>query len=472
MESRSSRFPSRRNLACTSFKLGAMAILVSLGAQTIPAQANISRISGLNPVASGAGGTVAASSANAFSASENAALLASPSFRRLQLSYGWVFLFPYLTPISNVVVENNTVSDKNRSAAVDLGYRATQGQALGFRYQLFPDIMNTSLGVSTFFPWSALAYFDTGETFVPEYIMDRSRTQRPELQLGVGLEPWTHFYAGAGIKVAYSLTAKANVFLQTNPIKPSSMRFAASLQPYPVPAFSLGYAPDEGFCAGCTFGVVANFPADHATVMDLTASSRVFGDTAALSFQMLGLSSMYFDPWTFQLGVGIPHFKYGRLKAEASFERWSTFKAPTIMIGNTSTSVCENGTFCPLQISPSQGIGTAFQDIWSFRLGEEWALPESGAYRWILRAGAAYRPSILKQTAASTGNYNFLDPSRWMYTLGVGISKSPWSFDLFLAYHQLETQTVTKASSTDIGAPGYTAGGYFLGGGGALSVEL
>lgn len=412
-------------------------------------------------------------SGSAMSAFENPARLASPSPTRFSGQYGWATLVPQLSTFSSIVLENNTVSDKNRTGNLDGDYRTTIGQKLGMRYALLPEFMNLSLGIATFLPWSAAAYIDTGESFAPEFVMDRSRSQRPELAAGFGLEPLPGWNVGASFRLGYNLTARANVMLQTNPAKPSSLRILSSLRPFPVPVIGTSYtAPSESLCPGCSLSGVVRFPSDSAATVDMTAAARVFGDTAAFAFQLTGLSSIYFDPWSFDLGASIPHFRRGVFKFEASYQRWSTFKPPTSIISNTQTSTCENGTFCPLTISPSQALPIEFKDILVLGASEEWLLVDTGPSQWLIKGGVGYRPSIIKTSASQTGNYNLLDPSRMMYSLAGTLKKTSWSFSVFLAYHQLESQSITKSASTDIGAPGYTVSGSLWGGGASVAFEI
>ena len=405
-----------------------------------------------------------------YSALENPSQITAPG--TLNLSYGWVLLNPAFNSISNIVLENNTVSDKDRSGSISNDYRVTLGQLMGLRYNLFPDLMNLSVGVTSFLPWSAISYFDTGETFAPEYVLDRSRTQRAEAAGGLAFEPLPKWNVGFSLRLAYNLTARANVFLQTNPAKPSALRFLSSLRAVPVPILGTSYTFSGGICPGCMISGVVRFPAESSATLDLTAATRVFGDTAALAFQFAGLSTLYFDPWSFDLGFSVPHLDRGVLRLEASYQRWSTFKPPTLMISNPSTSTCENGTYCPLSISPSQNLPIDFRDIIVFGANEEWLLKETGSSQWFVRAGVGYRPGVVKTSPNTTGNYNMLDPGRMLYSVGGTLKKTSWSFDVFLAYHQLETQTVTKSGSTDIGAPGYSAGGSIFGGGGTVSLEI
>ncbi|MCM0604949.1 MAG: hypothetical protein KA715_02560 [Xanthomonadaceae bacterium] len=408
---------------------------------------------------------------NPMSAFENPAQLAAKN--KLSAQYGWNTLIPQFSRMSNILLENNTVSDKTRVGNLDPDYRTTIGQLLGLRYALFPEFLNFSIGLSSFLPWSALAYYDSGETFSPEFVLDRSRSQRPEVAVGFGIQPLPRFNLGASLRLGYNLTARANVMLQTNPVKPSSIRFLASLRPFPVPIIGSSYQfSDHDFCPNCSISGVVRFPADSSATLDMTAASRVFGDTAAFAFQLTGLSSLYFDPWSLDLGFSVPHLRRGVLKIESSYQRWSTFKPPTAMITNPQTSTCENGTYCPLNVSPSQTLPIEFKDILIVGITEEWMIKDTGPSQWFVKAGAGYRPSIVKTSANDTGNYNLLDPSRMMYTLGGRLQKSSWSFDVYLAYHQLETQNITKASSSDIGAPGYTVSGSLLGGGANVSFEM
>ncbi|HTL12600.1 MAG TPA: hypothetical protein VL588_08945, partial [Bdellovibrionota bacterium] len=199
------------------------------------AMANLGDLQGFGSRTAALGGAGVAWGSGAFAAYSNPAELGAQRDKRLQLSWGLAFDRPMFTPIHNVVIENKAISDKDRTGDVDTGYRDTLGQEVGATLVLFPEFHNITFGTAIFFPLDQLAYLDTGEAYVPEYVMYRARTQRPQVQLGLGGKIADRWHVGVGASLAFSLTGNAFVFLQTNNAKASTMRFAASIKPKLAP---------------------------------------------------------------------------------------------------------------------------------------------------------------------------------------------------------------------------------------------
>ncbi len=421
----------------------------------------------------------------------NPASLAGDDTKRLRITWSVLGMQPNLLPIENIVIENEYVSDKETTGSVDNDYRPTLGQSLGLEYIIAPSFGNLSFGVTTFLPLEQIAYMDSGETFIPEYVLHRARTQRPQVEAALGWAPLREFQVGAGAHLGFALTANASVFLQTDATKPSTMRVSASMRPKVSPFFGVQYrSPDPvgpGESAlGPTFtaGSVIRLPLQSGVAMDLATGAQVFGSYAAVDLQFKSLSTLYYDPLSVETGFAWRYSDRARILVQVDWQDWRGYQTPALEIQDPSAE-CQNdnpSTECGLALSGGDNPIPDMAAILVPRFGHEWQASD----KFALRIGYASRASIFKDIPNGAGN--FLDPGRDIFTAGFG-----WNFDQFLnfeipatldfnlAYHSLRTQRIEKTEGDEsgagtgdikVGAPGYRAGGNVFGGGLSLSLAF
>jgi hypothetical protein len=470
----------------TRFLFIAASLLLALGVQ---ARADVGSRYGYGSRSAALGGASVAWGADGYAAYSNPAALSSPETvsestatdRRLIVSWGIMDLSPNFTPISQVVTENPVTSDKTTVGDVDQSYKATFGQILGLSYRLFPDTLNLSFGMTVFLPLEQLAYLDSGETYVPEYVLYRADTLRPAFDFGAGAKLGQHLNLGLGLHLAYSVTSNVDVFLQTDPTHPSSMRFSASQKVKGSPYFGALFFPTDR-PQDWSIGAVLRLPLTSEANFKVNTAASILANFAALDFNFSALGALFYDPLTIELGTSIRHADWARLYLQLDYELYSKYQAPTLTITNPAVTNCQ-GSSCGggIQITPGQNTAPSFKNILVPRIGEEIEL--SG--KTTLRAGYARRPSIID--GVPTGIGNMLDPGVNMFNAGLGFHFShflsyevPCTLDLNLAYQLLDSFHVTKtpgdesgnASGTKIGSPGYDAGGDQFGGGASLTIAF
>ena len=423
-------------------------------------------------------------SSDAFSAYHNPAGLAllrvnTPNENHLLLSVGMLYMQPSFLPIDQTLVQNSFNADDDKISTVDTSYQPTYGQQLALAYQFFPETHRLTIGIATFFPTEHLANMDTGESYVPEYVLYRSRTQRPQIEMGVGMRVSDDLQIGMGVHLAYSLSSSASVFINTRPSSISSMRFIAQLKPKIAPYFGILYTPEKGEVF--SLGAVLRLPAKSDNAVTLNTAAGFFGDFAAIDFNFNGYSTLFYDPLALEIGASLKLFEWGTLYVQLDYQRWSAFQAPALIIQQPTTTQCEalgNGP-CSIQIAPGILPPYQYADLFIPRIAEEIRV---GSHS-VVRAGYAYRGSIIQGSLNENGN--FLDPPKHMLNLGLGIEFDhflnlaiPARFDVNFAYHWLVRQQIIKTpgneagipSDRKIGDPGYEAGGCVYGGGISLSL--
>ena len=449
------------------------------------ASANIADLYGFGSRNSALAGAGASWGFDGFAAELNPAGLTVAKEKRILISVAGLYAHPSFKPINGVVVNNSYVSDKGTetgNVSVD-DYRDTVGSTLGVTVRLLPHIWNLSAGLTAYLPLKQIAYVDTGQAFIPEYVLHRARTQRPQVSTAIAVEPLEGFSIGAGMKVAYTLTSKADVFVQTTANKPTTMKFAANLKPKLIPQLGLLYVSkknnrsegDNSFVkhspGAFTLGFV--FRAAGSSDGDITLNSNAAVlNLSAIPLQFQALSSLYYDPMTFQLGGTLQYTERTRIYLELDYELWNKFEGPGLGVkpmGGTSLSAgavpdyYSRNTFIP-------------------RIAHEWLIGS----RSSVRLGYSYRPGIFKGAPNGAGNY--LDPTQDIFTVGYGHRfeklldfNTPWDLNFHFAFHSMRSETIVKTSGNElgqgsgamkIGAPGYDADGKIFVGGLSASIAF
>lgn len=461
-------------------------IILTLASALIPrAEANIGEAYGFGSRSSALGGATNSFGFDGFAAYYNPAGLTYFKEQRLSISAGLTYNQPHFSAIDNVVVDNEFVSDATGpvkgNVSVD-DYKPTFGTVFGATMRLLPQYWNVSAGLTAFLPLKQLAYIDTGPAYIPEYVMYRARTQRPQFYFALAAEPLEGLSFGAGLNLAFSMTTSADVFVQTNTTRPTTMRFAASLQPQLIPYFGVLYvssknvrdahaAPDATPRWAYTLGSTVRLAGSSDNNMNLKTNARVLNPLPALPLNFAAASAMYYDPMTIDIGGSLQYTNRARVFLQLDYQAWSKFRAPVPAITPGSGISISSGSAAPM--SP--------HDIFIPRIGHEFY---TGFVTW--RAGYSYRPSIFSGEPNGSGNY--LDPSRDIFTAGTGFRfqklldiPQPWNLDLHGTFQLLRTQHIVKTSGNEldegtgdrkIGAPGYTANGYVWGVGASVSVAM
>jgi long-subunit fatty acid transport protein len=426
------------------------------------ASANVGEAYGLGSKHAALGATGTAEPNTPFAAYTNPAALSRHGSHRFWAAYAIMAMSPSLTPISNVVVENDFSSDTSppKPGTVDTDYPMTMGQLVALNYVLLPDAWNIGFGVTTYLPFEQIATFDSGQVYAPEYPLYRARNQRSQFDLGIGAEPMSGWKFGAGLHVGYKVSGATQVYATTSAGKPSSMRFAATTKPKVSPYFGVLAILDENLSAGAT----VRLPLSSDSTISVRSAAQIVGNFD-LAFE--AGSTLIYDPLSVEWGL-VWRGHRGSTHLQVDYQRWSKYQQPVMEVRNPQVSDC-NPSPCGLPVSSSMNPQGFYRDIWIPRIGQEFAWDE----RVTLRVGYAFRPSILAAPPSGQGNY--LDPSKHMFSAGAGYrlgsDEAPWSIDAHFSCHLLRSTRITK-TGTEIGAPGYEAGGKILGGGVSLSISL
>ena len=439
-------------------------ILFFASLYALSASADTGQMFGYGNRASALTGHSAAAGFDPWSAYANPAGLARASNKDVVFSYSTLWMKPQFKSISNVIVENQFVSDQTRGGSAPTAYRTAFGHTFGLALRLAPSWNNLSAGLMLYSPLEHTSTLDTGETYLPEYVLHRARAHRPQFHAGLGARIADRLFVGLAMRIGYSTTSRSTFFLKTTTGEPTTMRFESTIKPRAGFSFGVQYAGDA-----LQSGLMLRLPLRYPTAFSLDSTAEAVGGLGGLDFNLTAGTPLYYDPLSLELGASLGRPDELQLEAQVAWERWSDFEMPTIEIKNSTT---RQGVV----ISGSRLPNYPLQDLVVPRIGAE--LPLGGLQ---LRAGYSYRASIFKQLPTGAGNA--LDPPQHRLGLGVGIPlrlSAPAELHVFLQGQFLASQDIVKTagdeagnlSDSKIGAPGYTAGGAVFGGGVGVTVEL
>jgi hypothetical protein len=439
-------------------------ILILALLQSIPALADTGQMFGYGNRASALTGHSTAAGFDAWSAYANPAGLARPGGKDVAFSYSTLWMKPAFKSISNVTVENQYVSDQTRAGSAPTSYRTAFGHTFGLALRLAPSWNNLSAGLMLYSPLENTSVLDTGETYLPEYVLHRARAHRPQFHAGLGATIAEQLFVGLAMRVGYATTSRSTFFLKTTTGEPTTMRFESTIKPRAGFTVGVQYAGDV-----FQSGLVLRLPLRYPTTFSIDSTAEALGGLGGLDFNLAASTPLYYDPLSLELGASWGKADQLLVEAQVAWERWSDFEMPTIEIQNSTT---RQGVL----ISGSRLPNYTLQDLIVPRIGAE--LPIGGLR---VRAGYSYRASIFKELPTGAGNA--LDPPQHRLGLGVGIPlrlSAPAELHVFLQGQFLASQDIVKTagdeagnlSDSKIGAPGYTAGGAVFGGGVGVTVEL
>jgi long-subunit fatty acid transport protein len=299
-----------------------------------------------------------------------------------------------------------------------------------------------TLGVSVFLPIGNLMETNSGNPFLPEYVMYHSRYRRTSIYLNFARK-WNDDLAfSLGTIVGFQASAEVRTNLSLGGGNFGSYGQARSK-----------IAPSLGVITS----VVKKF--DNSKIyfayqqeMKSNLLADVFGevnDPPLGLFQAVIDSMIFYDPHILRMGSSY-NFGMTELFAGAEYLLWSGYKPATINLKKTGGVIVSSKNYESIKV----------RDTINPRLGIKLNL----THRWILGAGLGYRMTPLSGDFSGSGNS--IDSNAYIFSTGLQYRIVIWSKDVNLGtsfeYQQLEKKHVTKSPGQEDGTPGpkIGAGGY------------
>lgn len=350
--------------------------------------------------------------------------------------------------MTNIVITNSTNSSSTTTGNVENNYPKFHGGALHFALPIGYQHLGT-LGLSVFLPIGNLIETNSGNPFLPEYVMYHSRYQRTSIYANFARKWSEDLSFSLGTIVGFQASAEVKANLSLNGAAYGSWGQARSK-----------VAPS----LGAIFSVLKKF--DHQKFyftyqqeMKSNLRANVAGEinNPSLALFESAIDSMiFYDPHTFRVGTSFD-FGSSELFLAAEYQMWSGYKPPTIYIAKTGGVIVPSSNYEKIKI----------RDTINPRMGLKMALSD----RWTAGLGLGYRMTPLDGDYSGSGNS--IDSNATILTTGLQYRIVIWSKDVNLGtsleYQQLETKRVNKSTGQEngsagqkIGAGGYDIEGYIL----------
>jgi len=376
----------------------------------------------------------------------SAALLAHQE--KLSLSFSTIHIKTKFEDINNIVVENSTNSNTPTPVRSSVGtdYEAvTMGSFAAVLPLAYEGSGNLVLNVFT--PIGNVLETNSGDEFLPEYVMYRARYNRTSASLSYA-QPLSDRWAFSlgtvlGFQVASDIGTQAS--LNGTPYG-SSAKAKTKAKPTLSALASLAYqTPRSQF--------YLSYQQEVKSSLRAVANGEINDPTSAL-FSLSLESMMYFDPHIFRVGYGQKFGGAFTLLLSADYQMWENYQTPVIRIRD------QGGVLKP---SDNYEVVTT-ENIFVPRLGLQYVFLN----HWTLSAGGFYRPTPLKGDFSGSGNS--IDTDVTAYSLGLEYRFEFFSHPVVLSsavqYQQLKDKQVIKSPGQEngsagdkIGAPGYKIGG-------------
>ncbi len=354
--------------------------------------------------------------------------------------------------VTNIVVTNSTNSNNAPTTGnARTNFSKFYGSALHVALPVGGAKHMGTLGLSVFLPIGTLTETNSGDPFLPEYVMFHSRYQRTSAYLNFAKKWSDDFSFSLGAILGFQATADVKTDLSLNGANYGSWAKAQSKVDPSI---------------GAIVSIAKRF---EDTTMYLTYQQEmksnlktvVNGEVTNPSIALLNssLSSMiFYDPHTFRLG-GSTDFGDAELFFGVEYMMWSNYKTPIMTVDKNAGVVVPSNNYEKLKI----------RDTINPRLG----LKYNWTNRWSTSLGAQYRMTPLEGDFSGAGNS--IDANTVVGTGGLQYRMVIFSKDVHLGasfqYHHLLDKKVTKTTGQEngnagpkLGAPGYDVGGYILSG--------
>lgn len=362
--------------------------------------------------------------------------------RRVEFSFGAQYFDPHIKPFGQMTLNSSgTQGDFKESGVLGGG-----GSVIGFGLPL-GKTRPLVIGGALYFPFTSLIRVSGTPVDYPFYPLYTDVSRNFFFVVGMGYE----IVDGLGFGINIRSTTKSNtqyVLRSDNSINYSASAVEAKSESRLSVSLLWDNGrrnPDKPWSAGFMYrgrsGMENKLSADVSAFVPVQGELNSMPSYTPAEWVLMG-SGKFAGKFT--------------VSGDVSRVMWSKYVSP-YGSGNINSYVIGNR------------YSTAnFKDTWVFRFGmqQESALNGATVKKLYFREGYQFHPSPVPD---QTGDTNFVDNDRHMITAGLGASlKHPFrdddvfDLDLFCQYNHLKDRRVSKATTTNVGSPGYDTGGYIL----------
>jgi long-subunit fatty acid transport protein len=343
----------------------------------------------------------------------------------------------YFKRISNITITNTTNSSANTTGNVENNYPKFYGNSLHFALPVGYQHVGT-LGLSVFLPVGNLMETNSGNPFLPEYVMYHSRYRRTSVYLNLAHKLSDNFAFSLGTLLGFQASADIKTNLSLNG---SSYGSWGQARAKVLPSLGLIASAIKKFNQA---KIYFTYQQEMKSNLHAAVSGEI-KDPSLFLFEA-GIDSMiYYDPHTLRLGSSYD-FGNTELFGSLEYQLWSGYKPPTIYISKTGGVIVSSSNYERIKISNTINP----------RLGLKLKLSD----RWTTGFGAAYRMTPLKGDYSGSGNS--IDTNTYIFSTGLQYRIVIWSKDVTLGsaleFQQLEKKHVVKSTGQEDGTAGLKIG--------------
>jgi long-subunit fatty acid transport protein len=359
------------------------------------------------------------------------------------------------TPISNIIIQNATTSpNAQASGNANTSYSNFFGSSIHLALPIgYEDhgILGV-LGISIYIPVGSLIETNSGNPFLPEYVLYRSSYQRTSAYANFAHAFGDDIAVSLGALVGFQATADVTADLAMNNLGTDPYGSSGSARAKIAPSLGAIISATKKFEENKIY-----FTYQQEMKSNLRAHV-VGGVVSPLSLPLDSTvdATIFYDPHTFRIGGD---YKLGSLQffGALEYQMWSNYKSPLLVLTKSAGVMEPSRNFELLQtqntINPRIGIKHNLTDRWNYSLGFN------------------YHQTPLKGNFS--GNGNSIDTDTFIYTCGIQYRMVIWSKDVLLGtsfeYHDLKAKQVVKTANLEngnagskIGSPGYSIGGTIM----------
>ncbi len=297
-----------------------------------------------------------------------------------------------------------------------------------------------SLGLGFVLPQTSIFLTRTPFPGTPHFPLLQNRAQGVSILGAIGVQITDWLSCGAG----FIALAELNGSIETGPNQLGEIgaKVHDSLLADYSPVFGVLFRPAEDVQLAMVYR-------DSSEAVYALPVKADLGDEFPIPIPLLDLRGVsQFDPGQVSVELSMRPLPQLLLATSAARVWWSDFTNPIVY-----TAVPDN---YPPQPAPD------FSDIWVWRLAAEWA-GQVGSTKVALRSGYIYYPT---PTPRQTGLHNYLDNTRQIWSVGLGVEHGIFQINTGLQLHLLADRKHTKkeseADTNNAGYPTIHHGGHIL----------
>ncbi len=374
--------------------------------------------------------------------------------KKSQFNYSLSYFDPGPRKFPEMVVKNDTNDD---SGTPVYGTPNNDYESLffnSFHFTIPLEKLTGTLGLSVSMPFGKLLDSSTGNPYLPEYVMYRSRHRRTTIFLNYAKSMSERLALSVGGHLGLQISSDAYTESSLNGNSYGSGAYArATVKPTLGGLFSIAYRFDQALLGF-----------SYQQEMKSHIKARIQGQTSVppLPFDVDLNSLFYFDPHLFRLNYSYRWNSF-EILSTLEYQLWENYETPLFHLSQNSGILQSSDDYESIQprniLIPKLGFQYQATDTLSFS------------------CGAAYRPTPLQGDFSGPGNS--VDTDSTIFGVGLAYQQSFGEHLLELKpsfqYHQLSSKKVTKTENQENGTPGPKLGspGYSLGGHiGVIALDL